>query len=63
MTAVERLTADQAETLLPQFIDLLQDAMDDGASVGFPAADCLRGRPGLLARGHPAKSARSHASC
>ena len=35
MTAVERLTADQAETLLPQFIDLLQDAVDDGASVGF----------------------------
>jgi hypothetical protein len=36
MTAVERLTADQAQTLLPQFIDLFQDAVDDGASVGFP---------------------------
>jgi len=32
---VERLSADQAETLLPQFVALLQDTVNDGASIGF----------------------------
>ena len=35
MNDVERLSADHAGTLLPQLIALLQDAVNDGASVGF----------------------------
>lgn len=35
MNDVERLSADHAGTLLPQFIALLQDTVNDGASVGF----------------------------
>lgn len=32
---VEQLTADQSQTLLPQLVALLQDSVNDGASVGF----------------------------
>jgi hypothetical protein len=33
--AIERLTAEQAEKLLPELVALLQDSVNDGASVGF----------------------------
>jgi len=35
MSDIERLTADQARVLLPELVALLQDTVDDGASVGF----------------------------
>lgn len=35
MRATERLTADEARAVLPQLVALLQDAVHDGASVGF----------------------------
>ena len=35
MSDIERLTADQARVLLPELVALLQDAVDDGASIGF----------------------------
>lgn len=35
MSGIERLTADQARVLLPELVALLQDTVDDGASVGF----------------------------
>jgi ribosomal protein S18 acetylase RimI-like enzyme len=35
MSEIERLTADQARVLLPELVALLQDTVDDGASVGF----------------------------
>lgn len=33
--AIDRLSADQARALLPQLVALLQDSVDDGASIGF----------------------------
>lgn len=40
-TDVQRLTADDAPCLLPGLVDLLRDAVHDGASIGFlcPLAD------------------------
>lgn len=35
MNDVERLSADQARTLLPELIALLQDSVNDGASIGY----------------------------
>jgi acetyltransferase len=35
MNDIARLSADQARALLPQFVALLQDSVNDGASVGF----------------------------
>lgn len=35
MQGIERLTADEARGILPQLVALLQDAVHDGASIGF----------------------------
>jgi hypothetical protein len=35
MQDVQRLTADEARGVLPQLVALLQDAVHDGASIGF----------------------------
>lgn len=35
MFQIDRLTGSQIEALLPQFIELLRDAVDSGASIGF----------------------------
>ncbi len=46
MNDIERVTADDAQSLLSQLIALLQDSVDDGASVGFLrplAADVAEG--------------------
>lgn len=35
MPNIERLSEEQARAILPRFVELLQDSVDDGASVGF----------------------------
>ena len=46
MYTIQRLEADDAATWVPQLVELLQEAVDGGASVGFlaplPAADARR---------------------
>jgi ribosomal protein S18 acetylase RimI-like enzyme len=35
MPNIERLSEEQARAILPEFVELLRDAVEDGASVGF----------------------------